>query len=187
VITHLEKREKQVDYLMSEINRYLLKITRKNINDQSVNEAFQIMSAVKEFEHISDLITKVMNLRAETWIAGDLEFSDAGKNELIEFHSKATKQLTRAIELFREHNLEKAREMKIKYRQYREMAFELEKHHYERLREEIAESVSSSETHLELITMFRTIAGHATNIARMFIEWSSDKKDMKNNYGGTKN
>lgn len=176
VITHVEKREKQVDYLMSEINKYLLKITRRNINDQSVNEAFQIMSTVKEFEHIADLITKVMTLRARTWISGDLEFSDAGKNELIEFHSKATKQLIRAIELFRELNLEKAREMKIMYKQYRDMAFELEKHHYERLRDEIAESVSSSETHLELITMFRTIASHATNIARMFTEWNTEQK-----------
>jgi Na+/phosphate symporter len=52
------------------------------------------------------------------------------------------------------------------------MAIELEKHHYERLREEIARTVSSSETHLELITTFRTIAGHATNIARIFIEWN---------------
>lgn len=187
VLTHLEKREKQVDYLMAEINRYLLKITRKNINDQSINEAFQIMSTVKEFEHIADLITKIMNLRAKDWIAGDSEFSDAGKNELIEYHSKATKQLTRAIEFFRELNLEKAREMKIKYSQYREMAFELEKHHYERLREEIPESVSSSETHLELITMFRTIAGHATNIARMFIEWSTDKNDINSTNGNTKN
>jgi len=187
VLKHLEKREKQVDFLMSEINRYLLRITRGNINDQRVNEAFQIMYAVKEFEQIADIITKVLIIRAETWLAGNLEFSDAGKNELIEYHSKAIKQLSRAIDLFRELNLEKAQEMKIKYEQYRYMAFELEKHHYERLREEIAESVSSSETHLELITMFRTIASHATNIARMFIEWSSKKNAIINTNGSTKN
>jgi len=186
VLKHLEKREKQVDFLMSEINRYLLRITRGNINDQRVNEAFQIMYAVKEFEQIADIITKVLITRAQTWLAGNLEFSDAGKNELIEYHSKATKQLSRAIELFRELNLEKAQEMKIKYEQYREMAFELEKHHYERLREEIAESITSSETHLELITMFRTIAGQATNIARMIIEWSSKKNAIIITNGSTK-
>lgn len=187
VLKHLERREKQVDFLMSEINRYLLRITRGNINDQRVNEAFQIMFTVKEFEQIADIITKVLVMRAQTWLAGSFEFSDAGKNELIEYHSKATKQLSRAIELFREVNLEKAQEMKLKYKQYRDMAFDLEKQHYERLREEIAESVSSSETHLELITMFGTIAGHATNIARMFIEWSSKKNTIVRTNGSTKN
>jgi len=187
VIKHLEKREQQVDSLMTEINRYLLRITRGNINDQRVNEAFQIMFTVKEFEQIADIITKVLVIRAQTWLAGNLEFSDAGKNELIEYHSKATKQLSRAIGLFRELNLEKAKEMKLKYKQYRDMAFELEKQHYERLRKDIAESVSSSETHLELITMFSTITDHATNIARIFIEWSSKEKSYDKTYGSTEN
>ena len=186
VLDHLERREKQVDFLMMEINRYLLRITRGNINDKRVNEAFQIMFTVKEFEQIADIITKILVLRAKTWLAGNLEFSDAGKNELIEYHSKATKQLSRAIELFRELNLEKAREMKLKYKQYRNLAFELEKHHYERLRKEIAESVSSSETHLELIAMFSTITSHATNIARIFIEWGTKDKPIINTNGNTK-
>jgi phosphate:Na+ symporter len=144
------------------------------------------MFTVKEFEQMADIITKVLVLRAKTWLAGNFEFSDAGKNELIEYHSKATKQLSRAIELFRELNLEKAREMKLKYKQYRNLAFELEKHHYERLRKEIVESVSSSETHLELIAMFSTITSHATNIARIFIEWGTKDKPIVNTNGNTK-
>jgi phosphate:Na+ symporter len=145
------------------------------------------MFTVKEFEQIADLISKVLNKRAQTWLTGNLEFSDAGKNELIEYHSKTIKQLSRAIDLFREMNLQKAHEMKMKYEQYRNMALELEKLHYERLMEEVTESVSSSETHLELITIFRTIAGHATNIARMFIEWSSKINVTTHTDGSTKN
>jgi phosphate:Na+ symporter len=137
------------------------------------------MFTVKEFEQIADIISKILVMRAQKWLSSDMEFSDAGKNELIDYHSKAIKQLSRAIQLFRELNLEKAEEMKLKYKQYRDMAFELEKQHYERLRKEVAESVSSSETHLELITMFSTITSHATNIARIFIEWrSKDKSDI---------
>ena len=186
VISRIEKKEKQVDFLVTEINQYLMKITRGNTNDQVINEAFQIMYTVKEFEQIADIISKILLKRARSWLASGLDFSDEGKTELIVYHGKAIKQISRAIEVFRELNLEKAHEMKAKYKKYRTMAIELEKHHYERLREEIAQTVSSSETHLELITNFRTIAGHATNVARMFIEWSLGENQTNNNHGNTK-
>jgi phosphate:Na+ symporter len=92
VILHLEKRKKQVDYLMSEIDRYLMRISRGNINDQHVNESFQIMYTVKEFDQIAEAVFKIMFKHAKTWLSGDLEFSDAGKAELDEYHSKVTKQ-----------------------------------------------------------------------------------------------
>lgn len=186
VISRIEKREKQVDFLVTEIHQYLMKITRGNINEQRINEAFQIMYTVKEFEQIADVISKILLKRARTWLTSGLVFSDEGKTELIEYHGKAIKQISRAIEVFRELNLEKAHEMKAKYKKYRAMAIELEKHHYERLMEEIAQTISSSETHLELITTFRVIAGHATNVARMFIEWSLGENQMNHNHGNTK-
>ena len=41
--------------------------------------------------------------------------------------------------------------------------------HYRRLQDPESRSLDSSETHLELIAMLRNIAGHATNIARIFL------------------
>ena len=187
VISQMEKRERQVDFLVTEINQYLIKITRGNINEQVINEAFQIMFTIKEFEQIADVVSKILVKRARTWLSSGFEFSDEGKHELIEYHSKAIKQISRAIEVFRELNLEKAQEMKAKYKKYRAMAIELEKHHYERLREEIAQTISSSETHLELITTFRNIASHATNVARMFIEWNIGEIQMNTNHGSPEN
>ena len=185
-MARLEQREKQVDFLVTEINRYLMKLTRGSVTDQRINEAFQIMYTVKEFEQIADVVSKILFKRARTWLSGELEFSDDGKAELTEYHSKAVRQIYRSIEVFRELNLEKAREMKAKYKKYRAMAIELEKHHYERLHEEITQTVTSSETHLELISTFRTINGHATNIARMFIEWNLTADQENKNHGNTK-
>jgi len=63
--------------------------------------------------------------------------------------------------------------MKEKYRRYRNMEIEMEKQHFERLTDEIVETISSSKTHIELMTMLRAINGHATNIARILLKWSS--------------
>ncbi len=63
----------------------------------------------------------------------------------------------------------RAREMKSKYKKYRLLAMEFEMQHYRRLQDPATSSQESSETHLELITTLRNIAGHATNIARIFL------------------
>ena len=172
IIPNIVQKEKEVNFLRDQIKDYILKITKENIAKDQVNEAFQLLYTVKEFEQIADLVSSNMIEKAKSWCAMDYEFSHEGKNEIIEYHISTQKQIQRAIDVFTEVNLEKAKEMKEKYRKYRDMAIALEKQHYERLREEVSESILSSKTHLELMSMLRAINGHATNIARILLKWS---------------
>ncbi|MBI9055003.1 MAG: Na/Pi symporter [Bacteroidales bacterium] len=173
VIAEIKEKELEVNFLQDQINDYILKITRENLNEERVNESFQLLYTVKEFEQIADIVSSVMIVKAERWSRMDFEFSEEGQAEIVEYHTKTQKQLSRALEVFESVNLEKAQAMKDKYRKYRNMEIELEKHHFERLAEEIAKTVSSSKTHVELMTMLRAINGHATNIARILLKWSS--------------
>jgi len=63
--------------------------------------------------------------------------------------------------------------MKRKHRKYRSMEMDFMRTHYERLRLDIPESVATTEVHQDLIEQFARITSHATNIARMFLAWSS--------------
>jgi len=117
--------------------------------------------------------------RAIYWIDSDAEFSEQGKRELVEYHLKAQKQLSRAIEVFRDVNLRKAKEMKAKYKVYRTLASEMEKQHYERLLDAGKIIEKSGDTHLELMMRLRTVLHHSTNIARILLEWKSDKKKRR--------
>ena len=112
-----------------------------------------------------------MVTRAETWINEDVEFSDEGKKELVEYHTITQKQLSRALEVFKDLNLEKAIKMTSKYRKYRMIASELEKMHYQRLLEAGRKLEHSGDTHMELMTRLRSINHHATNIARIIMDW----------------
>jgi len=134
-----------------------------------VDEAFQIMYVVNEFENIADIISKIMVRRARSWLDSEADFSAQGKKELEEYHQHVMNQMNRSMEVFKDLNLERAREMKSKYKKYRLLALEFEMQHYRRLQDPASSSVESSETHLELISTLRSIAGHATNIARIFI------------------
>ena len=101
-----------------------------------------------------------------------------GKEELRDFHKHIMNQLNRAMEVFRDLNLETAKEMKARHKKHRAMAIDYEMQHYRRIQDKIPESRKSSETHIELITMLRNIASHATNIARIYLK--QVVKDDKN-------
>ena len=171
VINEIKQKEKEVNFLRDQISDYILKITRENLNEERVNESFQLLYAVKEFEQIADIVSKNMIKKAARWSKMDFEFSVDGKNEIINYHTKTQKQLSRALEVFENVNLEKAKAMKEKYRRYRNMEIELGKQHFKRLQDEIIETISSSKTHVELMTYLRAINGHATNIARILLKW----------------
>ncbi len=171
IINEIKQKEKEVNFLRDQINDYILKITRGNLNEERVNESFQLLYAIKEFEQIADIVSKNMIKKAARWSKMDFEFSVDGKNEIINYHTKTQKQLSRALEVLKNVNLEKAKAMKEKYRRYRNMEIELERQHFKRLQDEIIETISSSKTHVELMTYLRAINGHATNIARVLLKW----------------
>jgi phosphate:Na+ symporter len=163
------RKEETVDFLAVEIQHYLTALTRENVGQKRVDEAFQIMYVVNEFENIADIISKIMVRRARAWLDSGADFSAEGKKEITAFHQHVMNQMNRSMEVFRDLNLERAREMKIKYKKYRLLAMEFEWQHYRRLQDPASPSQESSETHLELISTLRNMAGHATNIARIFI------------------
>jgi phosphate:Na+ symporter len=175
LIKEIAAKEQQVDFLRDKIKKYLIKINQKNIPKERVNESFQILYTIKELEQIADIISLNLLRKAEQWTNYTGEFSDIGKNEIISYHLKTQKQLSRAIEVFRDINLEQANRMKQKDKKYRDIAHDLEKTHYQRLIEDIKPTVSSSKTHLELIVLLNEINNHATNIARIMIDWSKEK------------
>lgn len=176
-LSRIEGDEVKVDYLRDQINSYLLSLTRQDVTEQSIQEAFQIMYAVKELEQIADIVSKNLLERARWWLQANHEFSPEGKKELLDFHQLTQKQLKRAKAVFSDLNLEKAQKMSRKYQEYKDFGRELERQHFSRLMEDVNKSVSSSKTHLELVSMFRTIGSHANNVAQIILEWPSNGKN----------
>ena len=178
-LADIELGEKKVNFLRDHINAYLLKIARAGAREERVNESFQILYTVKELELIADVVSRSMNDKARYWLSAGHSFSEKGRQELVDYHGKTCKQIKRAIEVFQEVNMEKALQMKQKYKEYRSIAFEFEKQHYERLKQEDPDTLTSSKTHLELMAMLRIISSHATNIARILLQWNKDAASEK--------
>jgi Na+/phosphate symporter len=94
----------------------------------------------------------------------------------VRYYDKTQKQLSRAYHIFKTVNLEEVKVIKKKYKEYKKLAVELEKLHFLRIRQDVKESVETSEYHLELISYLRAIMGHATNVGRILLQWNASKE-----------
>jgi phosphate:Na+ symporter len=166
------QHEKEVNFLRDSIKEYLVRINAEQGSRDRVNESFQMLYTLNEFEKIADIISESLASRAERWAVLNYTFSEEGKSDLNQFHEKIEKQLERSLSVFQEMNLQQAAQMKAKHKAYRSLSLELEKQHYTRILEGMKESIDSSKTHLEILALMSTIDSHATNIARLALEWN---------------
>ncbi|MGW8314460.1 MAG: Na/Pi symporter [Bacteroidales bacterium] len=166
------RHEREVNFLRDSIKEYLVRINAEQVTGDRVNESFQMLYTLNEFEKIADIISESLASRAERWAIHDYAFSVEGKADLKRFHEKIGKQLQRSMSVFEEMNLKQAAEMKAKHKEYRGLSHDLEKQHYTRILEGMKESIDSSKTHLEILALMSSIDSHATNIARLALEWN---------------
>ena len=171
-LNRIYTHEQEVNFLRDTIKEYLVKINSEMVNSERINESFQMLYSMNEFEKIADIVSGSLANRAEKWAAMDYDFSATGKEELRSYHQKVEKQLRRAMVVFDETNLQKAARMKMKHKEYRTMSQDLEKQHYGRILEGMKESIDSSTTHLEILALLGSIDSHATNIARIALDWN---------------
>ncbi len=175
-LDEIDLNERKVDFLSGKVSDYLRKVARQKIADERVNEVFQMMYTTTELELMADVVHKTLRPRAREWLKQDLAFSEQGKAELLDYHLRTLKQISRALDVFKDLNLEKAKAMKRKHKKYRSMEMDFMRTHYERLRKDVPETIATSEVHQDLIEQFARITSHATNIAGMFLEWSPEDK-----------
>jgi phosphate:Na+ symporter len=170
----LESAEAKVNFLEGEIQEYLGAVSRKNLEQERIVEIFQLMYSVAELEQIGDIIVKSLVPRSREWLRSDLQFSREGKAELVDYHLRTMKQLSRAMTVFQDVNLEAASRMKSKHKKYREMEEQYLRSHFSRFLSRVPETLDTSEFHQELMEQFRRINSHSTRIARVLLESTED-------------
>ena len=175
----IQEQEIEVNYLNVHISRYLMKISQEKLAEERTDEIFQMLHIVTELEQIGDIVDKLLIPLAEKKIELNLKFSTAGQEEIKDYHLRTMKQISRAIEVFKEVNLKDAKRMEKKYKKYRLMEFDLRRTHFDRLREDVPETVATSRIHLELIELLKRISSHATNIGRVLLETMTDKDEAE--------
>jgi phosphate:Na+ symporter len=169
ILKEIERSEEEINYLRDQIMDFLLKVTQNTVAADLTEEAFIMMNAVREFEQIGDIISHQLKDKAESWCRSEYHFSEEGLKELEKYHSHTLTIIIQALKVYENFDLEAARKLRAIYKRYRQEYFDMEQLHYDRLKENVESTHSSSKTHLEIITLLRVISSHATDTSRILI------------------
>ena len=134
-----------------------------------MKEIFSLMSVVNYIETIGDTIHNgiipLINKKQEL----DYNFTEEGENELIDYHLRITKQISRLIEYFKTRDISKAEKIIEKWEKYTLLDAKYRTHHYMRMHDNKS-SVKTHKLHMELMDYFLQIGFLVDNIAKIIIK-----------------
>ena len=95
LVEGIELRESKINFLQEKIKNYLIRISREEISGKQSIEVYSMIAIVKDMESIGDLIHRSMLPLMEKKKTLGSDFSEEGKEELMIYHAKAGRQLSR--------------------------------------------------------------------------------------------
>jgi phosphate:Na+ symporter len=165
----LDMREEKIDFLDEKIVDYLLRVARQELSDEQASEVYAMISIVNDMESIGDIIHRGMLPLIDKKQALRSDFSEEGKEELMIYHVKVCKQISRLDEAFSERNLATARRIMTKERKYLDLESRYRLRHLDRLHQKLKESVETHEIHMDMMDYLKQINVYTANIAKTYL------------------
>jgi phosphate:Na+ symporter len=162
LLEEVEKRDDQVDFLEREIKLFLAAVGRDAMGADMTRKGIGLISFIGNLENIGDIIDKNLMELARKKIYQGRRFSDAGWAEIVDFHGLVQKNLERGIAAFAASDRALAQEVLEQRALMRSRERELRESHLGRLRAGLAESLETSEIHLDILTNLKRISSHVS-------------------------
>ena len=170
LIEEVEQRDDQVDFLEREIKRFLARLSRDAMGADYGKREIALISFIGNLENIGDIIDKNLMELARKKLTLGRNFSDAGWAELTEYHGLVQKNLESAIAAFAAADRALAQGVLDQRPLMRQRERELRASHLVRLRAGLAESLDTSEIHLDILTNLKRISSHISALALPILE-----------------
>ncbi|MCP3875680.1 MAG: Na/Pi cotransporter family protein [Desulfobacteraceae bacterium] len=171
----LDLREKKIDYLEKKLSAYLTNIAQGNITEEQAEEVFGMVSIVKDIESMGDIIHRNMMPLIAKKKNLHYDFSNEGKEELLIYHSKVSKQIRLLKEAFQETNPKIAFLIMKKERKYLDLESKYRARHLKRIILKKEDSIETTEIHMELMDLMKQIVLYSANIAQTYIGTTPEK------------
>jgi len=170
LLEDVERRDDQVDFLEREIKLFLARLGREAMGPELSRKEIGMISFIGNLENIGDIIDKNLMELARKKLYQGRRFSETGEAELLEFHGMVSKNLERAIAGFAANDRSLAQEVLDQRPVVRQRERELRDSHLARLRRGLAESLETSEIHLDVLTNLKRISSHITALVYPILE-----------------
>ena len=170
LLEDVERRDDQVDFLEREIKLFLARLGRDTMGADLNRKEIGLISVIGNLENIGDIIDKNLMELGRKKLYQARRFSDAGWVEIQEFHGMVAKNLERVIAAFAANDRTLAQEVLDQRALMRQRERDLRESHLGRLRAGLAESIETSEIHLDILTNLKRISSHVSALAISILE-----------------
>jgi phosphate:Na+ symporter len=173
LLEDVERRDDQLDYLEREIKLFLTRLGQETMSPDLTRKEIALISFIGNLENIGDIVDKNLMELARKKLYQGRRFSEAGEAELLEFHGMISKNLERAIAGFASNDRTLAQDVLDQRPAIRQRERELRSSHLARLRQGLAESLETSEIHLDVLTNLKRISSHISQLVFPILEEDS--------------
>ncbi len=163
----LPEKEEKVDYLRVQVADFITRLNRSDVTGTQVGESFVILYTITELEEMADVIYTDMAGQARKFIENQYSFSADGKEELMAYYYSTLDQFDQVKTAFLEFDKELTKDIKKTAKQIVYIDKEFKKKHFQRLIDQVPESLQSSKYHLEVMGALLTLNTHLENINRV--------------------
>ncbi len=170
LLEEVERRDDQVDFLEREIKLFLARLGREAMGPDLSRREIGLISFIGNLENIGDIIDKNLMELARKKLYQGRRFSDAGWVEIVEFHGLVSKNLETAIAAVAANDRALAQTVLDQRPLVRQRERELRESHLDRLRAGLAESLETSEIHLDILTNLKRISSHVSALVFPILE-----------------
>jgi phosphate:Na+ symporter len=170
LLEDVERRDDQLDFLEREIKLFLARLSRETMDADLARKEIALITFIGNLENIGDIIDKNLMELARKKLYHARRFSETGWAEILEFHGLVSKNLERAIAAFAASDRRLAQEVLDQRPVVRQREREMRESHLHRLRAGLAESLETSDIHLDVLTNLKRISSHVTALVYPILE-----------------
>ncbi|RUM33774.1 MAG: Na/Pi cotransporter family protein [Desulfobulbus sp.] len=171
----IEMRAGKIEFLEEQIRNYLLNISRQPLASGQGKEISKYMAMLDSMERIAVVITRQILPLIPKKQQINTDFSNEGKEELLRYHQKVTKQLDRIKQMMTTMDLSLAQKVRKKKNRYSRFYSKMRKHHLKRMLDMKQESVATHPIHLELMDALNQINIYSAEIAKTLLKNGNGK------------
>ena len=175
----LRELDIEVNKAHSSIKLYLAELGDKEMSREDINHSVELANFAINLEAVGDIVSKDMLNLAKRKHVDKLDFSEAGRDELLKLHEQVLTNMQLALNVLISGDRISARQLVEEKERLRDQERKSNVKHFRRLRTGAVESIESSTIHLDTARSLRQINSLFASIAYPILSQSGDLLDSR--------
>lgn len=166
----IKEEDDTIDRIYGQIKNYMARLSQQFMDEREAQRHLQILMFSTNIEHAGDVVDKNLLPLVHKKIRNQLEFSAEGQKEIRHIYELVLESVKLAQAVFDTGDLALARRLMDDKEIIRQAELRGFGTHFERLRGNVPETVSTSSLHLDIIRDFRRINSYLCAVAYPLFE-----------------